>query len=301
MRKRELNKGARECFNEHIKTLAPGETAHCNHDGCPAGEDTRGRLYFTRKSNPVDLVVWFCHNCTEGGAFNTNGRTTLEPHSYAKSGDELQHIMDVMARSVDVTNLIGPPLTIDQERWLNTTQPVCHWAYYPDDFILFDPMDQSLVFPIWTTDPEQDAAPVPLAIQKRYHREYGPKCITTKANDAVTVRMFVRPGYTTVAGTPIVVVEDMLSAYRVVKDAGHVAYVLFGNHMDMSELVEHRDEFINGVTVWLDNDNDQVLENALKIYKRAQMLGLPTTRIVGVPEPKKLTPPALRAMLGVTP
>ena len=300
MRKRDLNKQARDIFNEHIKTLAPGETAHCNHDGCPAGEDTRSRLYFTRKSNPVELVVYFCHNCTEGGAFSTSGRAKLEPRSTAAKGNELQHIMDVMGRSVDVTKLAGSPLTIEQTCWITAGQPMCHWSYYPEDFILFDPMDRSLVFPIWTTNPEQGDSPWPLAIQKRYHREYGPKCITTKANDAVTVRTFVRPAVKHPAN-PVVVVEDMLSAYRVVKDAGHVAYVLFGNHMDMSELVEHRDEFSNGVTVWLDNDNDQVLENALKIHKRAQMLGLPTNLIQGVLEPKKLTPPALRYMLGVAP
>jgi hypothetical protein len=296
MRKRELNKIARDCFNEHIKSLAPGETSHCNHEGCPAGEDTRGRLYFTRKNNPTELVVWFCHNCTEGGAFNTTGRAKLAPRSKPTKGNELQHIMDVMRRSVDVTKLVGHPLTLDQQRWLNAGQPMWYWAYYPEDTILYDPVDQSIVFPIWTTNPEQDTMPLPLAIQKRYHREYGPKCITTKANEGVSVRTFLSVGGG--EGKPVVVVEDMLSGLRIVRDTGYTAYVLFGNHMDMTEMVQHKDKFKDGLIVWLDNDNDQVLENAAKIHKRAEMLGLKTTRVDVKEEPKGLTIPALQCILG---
>lgn len=296
MRKRELNKLARECFDKHIKSLAPGETSHCNHEGCPAGVDTKSRLYFTRKNNPTELVVWFCHNCTEGGAFNTSGKAALAPRAVAKKGNEMQYIADVMARSIDVTRLIGTVLSHEQQSWLTTNQPLHYWAYYPDDTILYDPIDQSIVFPIWTTNPEQDAMPLPLAMQKRYHREYGPKCITTKANEGVSVRTFLSVGEG--VDTPVVVVEDMLSGLRVVRDTGYTAYVLFGNHMDMTEMVQHKDKFKDGLIVWLDNDNDQVLENAAKIHKRAQMLGLKTVRIDIRAEPKKLTVPALQMMLG---
>ena len=293
MRKRELNKLARECFDKHVHQLAPGETTHCDHEGCPAGEDTRGRLYLTRKVNPEQLVVWYCHNCSEGGAFSTSGKHRMLPNTKPTKGGDCQYILDVITRSVDITQF--PPITHAQNNWLGNMCSKHVSMYYPPGAILYDPMDGGLVFPIWTPDEAQGSTPFPMAMQKRYHRDFGPKCITTKANDSVTVRQYLGGEF---RPEPVVIVEDVLSGHHITQDTGMGAYVLFGNHMDISELVEHKHIFRNGVLVWLDNDNEQVLENSRKITKRAEMLGIPARRVSVHDEPKLINRDGIMDILG---
>ena len=285
------NMQAKNLFLKWVERLAPGQTTRCNHEGCPAGEDTRGRLYFSRKVNPDKMVVWYCHNCAAGGAFTMSALGSKVPLGSAPKDSEqdMRHIIDVMERSIDITE--GPRITPEQYRWLQNSSSEVVSVYYKPGFVKWDPIDESLVFPIPTLDNEQLHWAYPLAMQKRYHRPYGPKCITTKANANVQVRRFLSPPGSPVV--PTVIVEDLLSGYRIAKDAGLNAYVLFGNHMDISEFVQHKELFKHGVCVWLDNDNDQVTRNAAAIAKRASMLGLEYLLISELNEPKKYIPPIL--------
>lgn len=295
-----MNAEARALFEKHVKSLAPTQTGRCNHEGCPAGEDTRQRMYFTRKTIPENLVVWYCHNCTEGGAFKTVGKGRLAPCPMpglpAMSTEQTtQYISDVMARSVDI-NTKPKQMTRQQREWLYPFKEVS----YPNGRILFDPMDHSLVFPISTVSQENRGALylTPDAMQKRYHRDHGPKCITTKANEDVRVRSEMWPvtgGSAIDAGIePVVVVEDALSGIRLNMDTGMRSYVLYGAHMDITEMVEYKNIFEQGVIVWLDNDNDKVTENSMAIEQRFKMLGVNVIRVSGEGEAKHQTPEELR-------
>ena len=56
-------------WQETIDEMEPGSTARINHEKCPAGEDTRRRLYFTKPA-AGDVVLGYCHNCQMGGRFH---------------------------------------------------------------------------------------------------------------------------------------------------------------------------------------------------------------------------------------
>lgn len=48
-------------------TIERGNTVRTNHSECPAGTDTRRRLYLTRPPSTPDVVLAYCHNCQEHG------------------------------------------------------------------------------------------------------------------------------------------------------------------------------------------------------------------------------------------
>ena len=47
--------------------VARGQTLRFNHIDCPAGADSRRRMYLTRPASSPDVVLAFCHNCQEHG------------------------------------------------------------------------------------------------------------------------------------------------------------------------------------------------------------------------------------------
>ena len=61
------NRNAVKLTKQLVRDLAPESigTARYNHEDCPAGTDTRRRLYVTRKADAPHLVLAYCHNCGE--------------------------------------------------------------------------------------------------------------------------------------------------------------------------------------------------------------------------------------------
>lgn len=56
-----------EGYSSVIDDMSPGETERINHEDCPAGEDTKRRLYITKPANDPNLVLGYCHNCNGKG------------------------------------------------------------------------------------------------------------------------------------------------------------------------------------------------------------------------------------------
>lgn len=275
MNKTELNKQAKQVFDKYVEGLAVGETIGRCHDGCPAGTDTRNRLYFTRKAHPKDLIVWFCHNCGNGGAFSRSKRHTMLSKMGEPEKDGTAHIREIAYRSKPVAEAY-PHLSMEQYMWLQAgREGHVKDLYAVRDAVRWDYVDNSIVFLIYTPNNE-DPDDMPDAIQKRYHSDYGPKCLTFKKSDDVKVRQYLAGG-----DELTFIVEDYLSGTFLHK-LGRSSYILFGNNMDIAELAEHKELLGNEIVVWLDNDNAQVIENSYKIAKRAKMLGYKVHR---VPEP----------------
>lgn len=57
-----------------------GEQIHINHDNCPAGQDTRQRLYIKRTDDGQRILA-YCHNCSQSGSYRDNSFTNF---SYGK-------------------------------------------------------------------------------------------------------------------------------------------------------------------------------------------------------------------------
>ena len=74
-------------------------------------------------------------------------------------------------------------------------------------------------------------------------------------------------------GTPVVIVEDLISAIRVVQAVPHLdAFALLGSELNdqgLAQLVKYHQKFI----VWMDNDNDTVVSKAKQLYHRLSLFG----------------------------
>jgi hypothetical protein len=216
----------------------------------------------------------------------------------APSPDNRGYITDVMSRSIPVTTelkaqMFMPPVA---SGWLFGL----HERSFSEGWVHWDPVEHAVVFSIWDsldTKHSSDGIFYPEAIQHRYFRKHGPKCITTKANDDTKVQTFM--GEYPDARYPLVIVEDPLSMHSIYgAHWEHNAYCLYGAHMDISQLVSLKKNGVKDVVVWLDNDNDQVLKNADLIARRAMGLGLGARVICDVKEPKHYDGKAIRKILG---
>ena len=75
-------------------SLQRGETIRVNHTRCPAGEDRKKRLYFTRPAGSPGIVLAYCHNCQEHG-LERSGVTVyrdydIEPANVMLSTEEIE-------------------------------------------------------------------------------------------------------------------------------------------------------------------------------------------------------------------
>lgn len=94
-----------------------GEQFHVNHVGCPAGEDTKKRLYIKKTAGGL---LAYCHHCSEHGFIKDK----------SVDGDRLASWLrgkrvDVPEISVDKPGFAGAPLSVQGKRWL--------WTYNCDD------------------------------------------------------------------------------------------------------------------------------------------------------------------------
>lgn len=287
-------------FNETIKVpLAPGETVRQDHFACPAGDDHRKRLYFTRGKKPDSVILWYCHNCGGGGAFPLKGHALhLGIRPITKTNDNTDYIKSVLENYIPLNSVdaVYNNCPTHVSKWLFSDSDSWGW---PEGLIGYDPLEQAVVFSIYNDYAASHVKDIPDAIQHRYFRDRGPKCITTKRNTDTHVHMFIAP-YDR-EGDTVVIVEDMLSALKVWVEPSNLdkgVYCMFGSNMELSELVALKNSGVNNVVVWLDNDNEQVKKNARTITQRASNLGLKTRLIDTFVEPKRLASETLGKILG---
>lgn len=56
-------------FVHYGEDLTSGEQIHVNHDKCPAGLDTKRRLYIKRTEDDRYILA-YCHNCSLSGRYS---------------------------------------------------------------------------------------------------------------------------------------------------------------------------------------------------------------------------------------
>lgn len=279
--------------------IRPGETCHVNHEGCPAGEDTRKRLYFTRETKPNNLIKWYCHNCQQGGAFKLKTMIGHSPMGVASPRKD---------NGAYIERLWGESLDMEvRENWSNVPEIMREWlfagprkwlphAYFPKGCVRYHPMQDAFIMSMWDeVDARKNIVSCsPPGVQLRYFREYGPKCITVKAIEE-PITTLVKCALT--RSSNLVLVEDILSAYwltfRSYFDRRPLDVVcLWGAHITIEQLHRYVHTLAyRNIAVWLDNDNPTVIEHAQAARARASMLGAKATLIEHREDPKNTKDP----------
>lgn len=243
-----------------------GEQIHVDHHECG---DTRSRFYIKRET---DRILGYCHNCGIGGA-----HTAVKYRATKKTA-----AVRADFTPPDLTYTI-PPAGLDWlHEWGFTEKDAKRWT------IGWSPSSQRVCLPVVLQ--ERDKITL-TGYQLRRMGTYGPKYLSARG-DAPMEALFR-------SHDPVVIVEDLLSAYRVY-DAGFTSLPLLGYHIRPERIAALLSEGFTKFVVWLDNDKPEIIEASRHNKRLVLALGGECHTIDRGKEPKHFSPEgAARAIQNV--
>ncbi len=258
--------------SEMIESRAPDgvSTARYNHEDCPAGVDTRRRLYITRKDDGV--IVGYCHNCG-GSGVALRGRTTYRRESTAT------------AVTVQVQEIAMPAnLEFDPISWPTKAQEWVNKAGIPlttvREYALAWDLDASrVVIPKYNLDNE-----LVMYQSRNVGLCEGPKYITERLEgaDIHTPMGISTPPH--LEGGVVVLVEDMMSAIKITL-TGWDAIPLFSSNVKIDKLLTNVDKY-GTIIVWLDNDGTEVKRHRDSMARQLRSIGKRVEVVKSLSDPK---------------
>ena len=267
-----------------------GETTRRNHADCPAGIDTRKRLYITRPANTPDMVLVYCHNCQQGTAFNIK-----ELGGFATSSFRTITSRDVKGEK-PIHFSVPKSLTTDKDLWpvearawaykRGLDQKVTTYsgiAYAATEHAIYLPMHrEQTLCPGWTW------AGATLGYQLRLLNENaGSKYLTSLFSKHAQV--YTKLSWHKNEEPDIcILVEDFVSGVKLINTLARThphltvqALVNYGVQVKLEALAGTNAK-IN--VVWLDNDNEHVRIQADTIVRTWNMLSPSPVVKVEVPD-----------------
>lgn len=214
---------------------ALGEQVKVCHTTCPAGEDTRNRMYITNKGGHY---LWYCHNCGNGG------------HWFPK---ETSSLIDTSSTEISIKKNRWTKLELE-DKWYEAEKDVENFstearlwlAQYDmlDATIVYNPKENQLYLPLYSAFPDRIYF---FGIQARNFSADKPKYTTMAVyNDCGCLYQ-----QHTKDNAPLVIVEDALSAMKI-NMCGGVGYALLGT--SMKEGLPRSITDGRKIILWLDKD-----------------------------------------------
>lgn len=271
---------ARE-FKEMGAHLHPGEQLRIDHVDCPAGRDTKGRLYVKRKDD--DTLLAYCHNCGDYGISSSKGRVKairdllIENEAVQRDGSgELLMPSDVL-KNPDT----WPPLAYAWPRSYGITgleMRMFEMCYSPSWNRVILPVYESGKLVFWQGR----------AIEKGQD----PKYISAKSHPKVMFWALTN-NKPRDKWTRVFIVEDMLSAIKMSRYCDTVA--LLGTSPDIDGLTKRLANY-DKVGIFLDPDTAGVTK-ANELSARMSCVFMGQRRVfIESKQPKEMTNAELERM-----
>jgi hypothetical protein len=282
---------------EQLKKLNPklGETLRTNHIDCPAGEDTRERLYVTRPDDNPNILLGYCHNCGNSGYSISKGeaipftRTEIIRKDKKAQGVSIERPKNLISAG----HFEGWP---DRARaWLNKYDiSVSNLNLYD---ICYNKHTNRVFIPYYKQYPKpmkSDSASL-IAYQERNLYATGPKYITVNNILLKGEMCILNRGC-----KHIILVEDMLSAIKISQaNTGYSSLPLRGTHLALEQLFKLHKEF-DKIIIWLDNDGPQIDKQALSMHQSLANFGhLNSSLITKHKDPKGFTKGKINEILEI--
>jgi hypothetical protein len=249
-----------------------GEQVHVNHEGCPAGEDKKRRLYIKRTDKGL---VAYCHHCCEHGFVIENDHSRLS--SWVAS---TKAVKPVAAKKY--VPVLGP-LSMQGLWWL--TKYSCTKGFALDhSFSGIADDNNKVALKLYNHNNEHFGWQVRNLVEE-------PKYITCLYNDTSDAAWFIRPGNTF---KTLVITEDYLSAYRVSMDAPYDVHsvALLKTSLSDKTLLTICNFNFQRIVVWLDPDKAG-RDATPKVVSKLKYFLPSSTQVEALyldKEPKQLTP-----------
>lgn len=247
--------------------INPGDTVRLNHVGCPAGEDTRERLYLThRVEASTGVILAYCHNCGGGGALKIGGfglaRSIPGAHGAIPPEDTFEFPITLP--------LAYPSVPNEAREWVSGVDA----AHALNVGLTWNPVTCRVVLPIydWATFASDGAVARGelVAYQERRIFGHGVKYLTTQKDDTPLESIFLHPK----DAKMVALVEDWLSAYVVATNPFVPCHAvpMFRYHIRAEYLAKLAGAYKN-IVIWTDNDSERVKDEARHIWRLAQAYG----------------------------
>jgi hypothetical protein len=288
-----------EIIKAAARGMGPGEQVNINHEGCPSGEDIKGRLYI-KVTDDGQMVLAFCHHCGQ--------RTGIKVPYFGPHATEV------------------PDRGYANKRWasgmeyFNTAREITMLGLHEYSFVITDSPLRYLY---------QEDTHEKMAYEKHYGIRYhdGNNCrlaglvvpryatiglvgldvrFTAKiaslkwdrykrCDDGGNVLCGKLSVYNTSGAKTCVLCEDPISAIKL-DMAGYAGVALMGTDISSEDILK-LSYLYDRLVVWLDNDSDPIKEKAEAIYRRALMFISNTNIIRALEDPKKYSLDAIRSYL----
>ena len=279
----------RRDFEEAGKHLALGEQININHDDCPDGRDTRGRLYVKRKE---DGLVAFCHNCGGSGFIATRFGHYKAKAKAASCGAGTHRISGGYSGA---TGAFGDRLPEDFTGATSEWSPRARawfFRYGLDEGSAYDyglgysEREQRVIIPIY-----RDGEVLGYQTRRVEPNDEGPKYLTQAYEKPL---FWCSNMVELLSSKPLVITEDVLSAIKVSRFCPSVALLTATASKSVIDwLVKtNSSEYI----IFLDNDNRTVRKAQLALKNKLEMFA-PTRIITADKDPKEHTYGELECLL----
>ncbi len=269
---------------QELEEIQPGETISINHKDCPAGEDTRSRLYITRPATTPDMMLAYCHNCQTGGST----KVPFTPYRAPKSTTDELLLQDLEIKGLKYNSKDWPE---DAMIWANSNKVTEDMIQFGG--IAYSPQHHRMYLPIWFSLHKDDHPYKLQGYQLRRINNRGPKYITCVKNN--------RGHLGTIMGVESnksqnkwCVVEDYISALHIM-EATETVGVLVNYGVDIKP--EALQDLHGRVFIWLDNDSSHVDRQAFKMKRVLKLLGCSPIVVNSNKDPKHHTPQQIREAL----
>jgi hypothetical protein len=249
--------------------IAEGGQRKYNHTDCPSGVDTKQRLYV---KNLDGAYLWHCHNCNDSGYFRPKDRVTRIVATASGLPVKSRANLVRQYNSIPVAHNLAD-FRLEGQLWLAQYE-------FNDDSMLntigIKEDDNGVYLPIWHN------TGVLAGVQQRQYSGKPKYRTDTEAPCSVLGG---------VVGMPLVVVEDLMSSYKLFF-AGYSTVCLLG-----TKLSDHAALAIakaDRVVVWLDDDTAGH-KAAINIYKEVSPYSKEYSAMF-LDQPKEIPMSTLRTM-----
>jgi hypothetical protein len=289
-------------FEKELEELEVGQTIRVNHESCGAGEDTRRRLYLTRTLANPQMVIGYCHNCQE------SAWKLIDDNGYRDARHGVLQPKTITDKKQD--EVVPPSDMIPTVRDMPTYAQAWVWGRGLDqkdldDYgIMYDPDSDRIYIPRFSTLVNGGGYKGKLIGYqlRRVANNNQAKYLTVAQHGVVPWSYIIAnagQGLTSLA----VLVEDLVSAIAIGKAMTGSApeidvFVLHGTKVDPTLMYTVARGYDMAI-VWLDNDNDHVIEQAELMQRRILLYSenIEVLRVAHLSDPKNSTSSRIEAVL----
>lgn len=249
-----------------LESLGEQQQEKRNHINCPAGRDTKSRLFIKRDG---ERLIGYCHHCQLSGVHGAGRRNYIRTRNNTVTDRPIRLPADLCLHPDDCH--------VKFNVWMGKYGIT---AAERQEFMLgWSPSLKRGIIPVYMNEGL-------VAYQERriLDEDDGPKYLTTRSK-RVKHPMFQCGQY--IEGGTMVLTEDILSAVKVGRVANATA--LMGTHLPDESLSYILRNKPDKVLIWLDDDNPTVRASQRKILRRIGAF-VECHRVLGIGrDPKELS------------